>query len=508
MEILLVPIIGAVIGLFTNWLAIKMLFLPRKEYRLFGYRVPFTPGVLPKSQTRVAKNLGHAVGDYLLTDETLAQAITSTGIDEELFAVLDSIFSALKANESTLGEVLEKLCDNDYAELSANAKQALLATYINYINEPSNLNKIKGFAFEKVKEFLTQLDTKEIGAKSIAAVNDYTQKNGIPLMNRGEIEGFVDSLVQKALKWLTENESDIKTLVSDKNEERVKVLVASGIPVIFAHIKNILDNNEELDQRFGEFTRKIVEDSVGQFVGSVVHRKVYLSIRSSLDEFLSSEEGKEKTINLVNEKINQILQRKPADIMALVNIGDELKNSLRTRAVSGIVDNHRAVADYIFNGSAKYLSKTQDIDMHKLANRFVPDFDIRLKFELDKIIDDVIEKHSVPVFEQIYEHAGDKIMNIPINKIASGAGEKIYLNLINLLEKNKEMIMEKCVSAIIGKLDISKTVEDKINELDVKQMEDIVLEVARKELNYITYMGGLLGFIMGFIPELINKFMM
>ena len=30
------PISGAVIGYFTNWLAIKMLFLPYKEKYLFG----------------------------------------------------------------------------------------------------------------------------------------------------------------------------------------------------------------------------------------------------------------------------------------------------------------------------------------------------------------------------------------------------------------------------------------------------------------------------------------
>ena len=35
------PAVGAVIGYVTNWIAVKMLFLPRKELRLFGRRVPF-----------------------------------------------------------------------------------------------------------------------------------------------------------------------------------------------------------------------------------------------------------------------------------------------------------------------------------------------------------------------------------------------------------------------------------------------------------------------------------
>ena len=505
MDIILVPLVGAVIGLFTNWLAIKMLFMPRKEYRLFGRRVPFTPGVLPKSQKRVAKNLGHAVADYLLTDETLTEAITGAGIDEELFAVIESLFAALKTNESTLQEILEKVCGDDYESLSANFKQNMLETYISYINDKENLDKVKDFAFEKTKEFLAQIDAKDMGAKTISAVNDYVQKNDVSFMNSGEIETVVDGLVQMALKWVYDNESDIKTLVSDKNEERVKRFVESGIPVVFDYIKNILDNNEELDRRFGEFTRKIVEDSVGQFVGSVVHRKVYLSIRNSIDEFLVSEGGRTQTISLVNEKIDELLLRKPADIIALINVGDELKTSLRAKAVSGILDNHRVAADYTFGSIAKYLRKGEEVELYELANRILLGFDVHLKYEIDKLIDGLVEKQSVAVFEQVYGQAADKIMNIRLNQIASGTGEKIYLNLIKLLEKNKEMIIEKSVSAIISKLDISKTVEEKINEMDVRQMEDIVLEVARKELDYITYMGGVLGFVMGFIPEVINK---
>ena len=42
------PLIGAVIGLFTNYIAVKMMFRPYEEVRLFGWRVPFTPGIIPR----------------------------------------------------------------------------------------------------------------------------------------------------------------------------------------------------------------------------------------------------------------------------------------------------------------------------------------------------------------------------------------------------------------------------------------------------------------------------
>ena len=56
-----IPLIGAVIGYVTNWIAVKMLFRPRKEIRVFGKRLPFTPGVIPRGQGRLARAVGNAL---------------------------------------------------------------------------------------------------------------------------------------------------------------------------------------------------------------------------------------------------------------------------------------------------------------------------------------------------------------------------------------------------------------------------------------------------------------
>jgi len=50
-KIILIPIIGAVIGLITNWIAVKMLFHPRKK--IFGIQ-----GVIPKRKRDIARRIG------------------------------------------------------------------------------------------------------------------------------------------------------------------------------------------------------------------------------------------------------------------------------------------------------------------------------------------------------------------------------------------------------------------------------------------------------------------
>ncbi|MCK4514025.1 MAG: DUF445 family protein, partial [Spirochaetaceae bacterium] len=44
------PALGAVIGYVTNYVAIRMLFRPLTERRVFGVRVPFTPGIIPRQR--------------------------------------------------------------------------------------------------------------------------------------------------------------------------------------------------------------------------------------------------------------------------------------------------------------------------------------------------------------------------------------------------------------------------------------------------------------------------
>lgn len=65
------PILGGIIGYFTNDIAIKMLFRPYRAIYVFGRRVPFTPGLIPRNQERLAKNISNTIMGSLLTPEEL-----------------------------------------------------------------------------------------------------------------------------------------------------------------------------------------------------------------------------------------------------------------------------------------------------------------------------------------------------------------------------------------------------------------------------------------------------
>ncbi len=61
------PLLGAVIGYFTNFIAVKMLFRPKKAKYIGKMRLPFTPGLIPKRKSALAHALGNAVATRLVT---------------------------------------------------------------------------------------------------------------------------------------------------------------------------------------------------------------------------------------------------------------------------------------------------------------------------------------------------------------------------------------------------------------------------------------------------------
>lgn len=65
------PVLGGIIGYFTNDVAIKMLFRPYRAWYIGGRRVPFTPGLIPSNQERLAKNISDSIMGSLLTPEEL-----------------------------------------------------------------------------------------------------------------------------------------------------------------------------------------------------------------------------------------------------------------------------------------------------------------------------------------------------------------------------------------------------------------------------------------------------
>ena len=108
LQIIAAPVIGGIIGLITNGLAIHMLFRPHREIRIGKFRLPFTPGLIPKEKPRIAAAVGKIVGNELLNEETLSKALCSEEMQNAFYQKYESIRDKMRNDSRLLGEYLEE----------------------------------------------------------------------------------------------------------------------------------------------------------------------------------------------------------------------------------------------------------------------------------------------------------------------------------------------------------------------------------------------------------------
>jgi uncharacterized membrane protein YheB (UPF0754 family) len=101
---LLPPVLGGIIGYFTNDIAIKMLFRPYRAIYIAGRKVPFTPGLIPRNQERLAKNISNTIMGSLLTPtelQNLARRLLQTErVQSAILWLLQLAIEQIKVNKN------------------------------------------------------------------------------------------------------------------------------------------------------------------------------------------------------------------------------------------------------------------------------------------------------------------------------------------------------------------------------------------------------------------------
>ena len=82
------PVIGAVIGCFTNYLAVRMLFRPYNQIKIGNIALPFTPGIIPKRHNDISRAIGIAVGKSLFTGNDLQKILLSDTVRQKVSDLL------------------------------------------------------------------------------------------------------------------------------------------------------------------------------------------------------------------------------------------------------------------------------------------------------------------------------------------------------------------------------------------------------------------------------------
>ena len=77
-EFVLMPVIGALIGWWTNLFAIKLIFWPINPIKLPLFNIEFQ-GLIPKRRLDISKNIGDVLEKEILSSDDIVERLVSGG---------------------------------------------------------------------------------------------------------------------------------------------------------------------------------------------------------------------------------------------------------------------------------------------------------------------------------------------------------------------------------------------------------------------------------------------
>ena len=234
--------LGAVIGGYTNHLAIKMLFRPHRPIYIGKFRVPFTPGLIPKRRDELAVQLGKMVVDHLLTPEGIGKKLTDQTFQQELIQWAQVEIDKVLVNEQSLRDVLEKWGLEHVEEKTVQKIESMIVekieTFLSQYDTYTWEQALPSSVHEKVEQMIPQIATfivergisffesEEGKARLAKMIDDFFASRGALLNMIGMFLGnvcLVDRLQPEVIKFL--KQEGTKQLLSDvlkKEWEKLK----------------------------------------------------------------------------------------------------------------------------------------------------------------------------------------------------------------------------------------------------------------------------------------------
>ena len=504
MELLMGSLIGAVIGYITNWLAIKMLFRPHRKITIFNIKVPFTPGLIPKERTRIAKSVGESIGRHLLTKETIVKSLCSENMNDKLNSWVKNKIGSIVKSKATIESELIALLGDEYSNFKQNTNNNLYKLIMEYINgEDTKL----GIAKYVNSLIMTEIMIRPQVMCESELYNTIKNKVLNAAIEYKDSEIFFVE-IQKILK---EKVDGLKSL--DKNfDEFIPKLIINSVKVhiygkrqdIALEIKNII-KEEKNKQKL----RKIVGDTITTKLNPMIAMfmnadSTYEKVVIGINEFLDEDENHNDIALIINDIIDKLLKNSISSVISEYSedVIDEGINPIIKLFTTEIVDEN-LIRTIVNNFEAKVVNY---ISIKELLEKAGIDY----KHEIEKFIkcgiETIVESHSMKIkIQEIVAVLINKLLNLEMKSIFLGEEDKVSQTISKVVSQVYNNFIECKAADVIEVLDVAKIVEDKINEFDVAFAEKIILDIASKELNAITWLGALLGAIMGLLSPILGS---
>lgn len=281
------PLVGAVIGYFTNYVAVKMLFHPHKAWRIGKFRVPFTPGIVPSRQKALAKAIGDAVGNHLFTGDDLKELLLADKTKDRIVDIaMDALDLSLAFKET---------------DKPLQTTNQLVCTYLKEDQVGAAKEGLTNFLTDRIMDAIDHMDVGSIIVEQGASV--LSEKKGTlgvlsMFVNEHTVQAFMPQLADK-----------LNTYIAENGREMVRGAVLNQI-------------EQYSDRPLHDLMVYTSEDQIRMIIG-VIYEKLISGIGDRFTEVLDISSAVEQKVAAMSVKETEELcmQVMKKELNTIVNLG-------------------------------------------------------------------------------------------------------------------------------------------------------------------------------------------
>lgn len=491
-------LIGAVIGYITNWLAIKMLFRPREAKYIFGMKLPFTPGLIPKEKSRIANKVGETVGTHLLNSDSLSKALKDDKIKAKFNEVAKEKINQVINSNSTLEESLKNTLGENYYALKGNMIDNIAKTILESIQEEEFKNKVKFYIVDSIKERLNKNPEKII---------DFINSNKfreviINTLEEEKTRDIIGKALLKEVKTLGKEDLTIEEVIPENIKPYIEEYVKSQKDTFVDIIKNLL-RDDEVSHKIKSAINDNIPSIVSMFLSGDV---IYGKLVSLVDKSLSEEENKEYICDAALAFVHESMKKKVSDVIN--NVGEE-KLEVISDALGDKISKKLNTEENIDSIISKLNCKISSFNSYEeIIKVLFNDYENILIDNIDSMISQIVNNNQLSGgISKIIEKVFDKFLQNSLNYICYNK-QNLENSIMSILDNLYNDFVENKSAKVLEIVDISSIVEEQINAFEVDYAEEIIIGIANKELKAITWLGALLGGILGILSPLLSTIYM
>ena len=491
-------LIGAVIGYITNWLAIKMLFRPREAKYIFGMKLPFTPGLIPKEKSRIANKVGETVGTHLLNSDSLSKALKDDKIKAKFNEVAKEKINQVINSNSTLEEALKNTLGENYYALKGNMIDNITKTILESIQEEEFKNKVKFYIVDSIKERLNKNPEKII---------DFINSNKfreviINTLEEEKTRDIIGKALLKEVKTLGKEDLTIEEVIPENIKPYIEEYVKSQKDTLVDIIKNLL-RDDEVSHKIKSAINDNIPSIVSMFLSGDV---IYGKLVSLVDKSLSEEENKEYICDAALAFVHESMKKKVSDVIN--NVGEE-KLEVISDALGDKISKKLNTEENIDSIISKLNCKVSSFNSYEeIIKVLFNDYENILIDNIDSMISQIVNNNQLSgEISKIIEKVFDKFLQNSLNDICYNK-QNLENSIMSILDNLYNDFVENKSAKVLEIVDVSSIVEEQINAFEVDYAEEIIIGIANKELKAITWLGALLGGILGILSPLLSTIYM